>query len=178
MNDTSDSILLARKVILEDCEVIWQWWNDPVTRSMMKNNDPVPWKQHCVWYENLLKDDSRILCMGLLDNLKIGVVRFDTQGVGVYEVSINMNPQVRGKGLGWQVLKKSIEFMTKQRKVVKFFATFKKTNVPSKRTFEKAGFSISEELKYHCERMKLFVPGKELYCQLEPRIMEEDIEKQ
>lgn len=158
--------LIIRQAILEDCRVIWEWWNDPVTRKMMKKNDFVPWDEHCLWFEKVLKDKDRILCVGLMDEQKIGNVRFDLQADDVYEVSINLNPLFRGKGYSPRMLKESIGFLMNIRSVNKLYATLKKINVPSEKTFAKVGFVFMENPKHYYPGMEEFIPESEYYCEL------------
>jgi RimJ/RimL family protein N-acetyltransferase len=157
--------LVVREATLEDRKPIWEWWNDPITRKMMKKNDHVPWEEHCAWFEKVLEDENRILCVGLVDQHKIGVVRFDLRIDEIYEVSINLNPFFRGKGYGSKVLLKSMEYLTKDRKVKKLFAMCKKINIASRKTFEKAGFTVVDPKQYY-PGMERFDGEAELYCEL------------
>jgi len=158
--------LVVREAILEDRRVIWEWWNDPVTRKMMKKNDHVPWDEHCAWFEKILQDGDRILCVALVDGHKIGNVRFDLKADGVYEVSINLNPLFRGKGYSADVLAESIEYLRRIRDVKKLFAKTKRINLPSQKAFEKAGFVLMEDPKCDHPGMEDFVSESEVYCEL------------
>ena len=133
----------------------------------MKRNDQVPWEEHCTWFGKILEDQDRILCIGLQNNKqKIGVARFDRQLNEIYEVSINLNPVFRGQGLGRKILKESIAYLKKNRKVIKLFAGYKKINVPSRKTFEYAGFTnMSPKQRY--PGMEEFDIETECYCELD-----------
>jgi len=131
------SSVRVREAIQEDGRSIWVWWNDPVTRQMMKKNDPVPWDMHCAWFDGVLQDPNRVLCVGYLDNEKIGNVRFDKQADRVYEVSINLNPDFRGRGYGAILLKEAICYLQANRCVELLFAMLKKINIPSKKRLRK-----------------------------------------
>jgi RimJ/RimL family protein N-acetyltransferase len=157
--------LSVRGATQEDREAIWLWWNDPVTRKMMKNNDPVPWSVHCQWFDQLLKDDSRVLCVGLANSEPFSAVRFDLKGPGIYEVSINLNPAFRGKGLATPILMKSIAFLQQKHSVGKLFATLKKVNAPSMRTFARAGFRYADNPIVKHKGLERFDPATELYCE-------------
>lgn len=155
----------VRAAALEDREAVWKWWNDPLTRKMMKRNDPVPWEEHCAWYDGVLKADKRILYVGLYEGSKFGVVRFDFKADQVYEVSINLNPDFRGKGLASPLLEASIAHMTGTRKVRKLFATLKKANVPSMKSFAGAGFTYVDSPRVDHAGLERFTPDTELYCE-------------
>jgi len=159
-------IVIVREAKIEDCKEIWEWWNDPVTRKMMKKNDYVPWEEHCEWFNKVLTDNKRILCVGLVNDQKIGVVRFDLKTGKIYEVSINLNPVFRNRGYGSIFMKESIRYLSKIRDVKRLFAMLKKVNIPSKKTFEKAGFIIVNNPKEKYSGMEQFLPETEYYCEL------------
>jgi len=76
------------------------------------------------------------------------MVRFDKCGKqdNVYEVSINLDPQQRGKGLGRLLLTKAIEhFWTQVADADLILAEIKKENAASKKAFENAGFEEREK---------------------------------
>ncbi len=138
----------VREGTLDDSREIWQWWNDPLTRQMMRKNDPVPWEEHEPWFAGVLNDPNRILCVGLCDGEKLGVVRFDLRQPNEYEVSINLNPAQRGKGYAPQILRKSIEHLLTIRKVNKLWAGCKKINDASRKSFVRAGFVLTPNEAY------------------------------
>jgi RimJ/RimL family protein N-acetyltransferase len=139
-------VLTIRKAQMEDCKEVWQWWNDPVTRKMMKKNDFVPWEIHLKWFRIVISPTTdKFLHLCLMDNKKIGVVRFDDKGNSTFEVSINMNPHFRGKGFGKKMLEQAIKYFTRENSVKKLFAVFKKINIPSKKTFLYNKFVIKRE---------------------------------
>lgn len=157
--------LVVREATLEDRRVIWEWWNDPVTRKMMKKNDYVSWEEHCAWFEGVLEDNERILCVGLVGSQKTGNVRFDLQADGVYEVSINLNPLFRGKSYGSQMLIESINYLKRIRSIRKLLAMMKKINIPSRRAFEKAGFVVKDSEYCYPRIVGRFSQETEWYCE-------------
>ena len=159
-------MVVVGEATLDDRQVIWEWWNDPVTRRMMKKHEFVPWEEHCAWFDGVLKDPNKILCVGLVDGQKIGNVRFDAQGDDVYEVSINLNPAWRGRGYGAQLLQASIAYLKGIRPVSTLIGGMKKVNLPSRKTFEKVGFVITEP-NYAYPRVRgRFEPETEWYCEM------------
>lgn len=156
---------MVREAQAKDRKEIWDWWNDPVTRLMMKQNAYVPWEDHCVWYANLLVDPNRVLCVGEFNGTKIGVVRFDYREDGIYEVSINLNPECRGNGYAPLMLKSCSEYFMSLYQPRKLYATLKSENIPSKKSFARAGFTYitaPTDLPY----MGQFSCESELYCEL------------
>ena len=90
---------------LSHSRAIWEWRNDPVTRSMCRSKDLVSWEDHSIWYQKALANPKRIMYVGITEQLPIGVVRFDSINnlEDSFEISININPSERGKGLGLEV---------------------------------------------------------------------------
>lgn len=159
--------LTVREAALEDREVMWEWWNDPVTRQMMKQNHYVPWEEHCAWFEQVLANPDKVLCMAIANSEKIGVVRFDLRAEDVYEVSINLNPGQRGRGYAPQALRRASEYVIDRRHPKKLFATLKKINIPSEKSFARAGFKYVEPTETY-RGLENFLEETELYCELIP----------
>lgn len=158
--------IITRKVTIEDQKIVWQWWNDPQTRQMMKLNDNVPWEVHKKWFQDILTSKTKILLMSTLKNIKLGVVRFDLQEDNIYEVSINLNPEHRGKGYGKKILKNSIDFFLKYHpETLKLFAMFKKINIASKQTFLHNEFTIVENPSKETKGLEMFDEQTEEYCE-------------
>lgn len=134
--------LTVREAIQEDRIPIWEWWNDPVTRQMMRQHDFVPLKVHNQWFAAVLKDHARILCVGFVGSEKIGVVRFDWRAEDIYEASLNLNPQHRGLGYAPRILRASIDYLRTVRCLKMVYAPVKKINIPSEKSFLRAGFNF------------------------------------
>ena len=143
MNDVS-----IKSATEEHSKAIWEWRNDATTRAMSLNQDLVSWENHQSWYERVLTNSNRHLYVGYKDSIFFGMVRFDKceNKDHAYEVSINLDPQQRGKGLGKLLLTKAIEhFWTQVADADLILAEIKKENVASKKAFENAGFDERQE---------------------------------
>jgi L-amino acid N-acyltransferase YncA len=86
----------------EHSKAIWEWRNDETTRAMSLNQDLVSWENHQSWYKGVLINKDRHLYVGYTEGILFGIVRFNKHKnqAPTYEVSINLDPQQRGKGLG------------------------------------------------------------------------------
>ena len=128
---------------LSHSRAIWQWRNDPVTRSMFRSEDLISWECHSNWYQKTLANPNRIMYVAITEQLPIGVVRFDSINnlEGTFEISININPLERSKGLGLEVLKNALYKLKQERPgVQKIIAEVKKENPASNRLFVSCGF--------------------------------------
>lgn len=139
----SDSELRVRKVDIFDARDVWEWWNDPLTRQMMAKKNFVPWDEHQQWFRRLIEDDNRLMCIGVCRESKVGVVRFDLRESAskLWEVSINLNPKFRGRGLASIFLTASCDFFSQRHHNAILYANVGVVNnIASQRTFERAGF--------------------------------------
>jgi len=126
-----------RRACQADAETLFLWRNDPATRAMCINSDPIAWPGHLDWLGKALANPDRILLIGELDGEPIGTVRLDQEN-GVSKASWTIAPQARGKGLGAALLTAALAHATTPMVI----ATIRRDNVASKRIAEKAGFAF------------------------------------
>jgi RimJ/RimL family protein N-acetyltransferase len=147
--------MLIRPADLIDLQDIFYWRNDAFSRTMFQSSDLVSLNEHIEWYQRSLKNPRKRMYIGLIHEQKVGVVRFDYEpDIDQSEVSINLNPQLRGKGYGFTLLANSISLYDKiQNNALK--ATVKKENIASLKIFMKCKFLITsdDEHFYHLMRI-------------------------
>ena len=146
---------------------IWLWWNDKTTRKMMKNNEVVEWDTHVYWYHNLLRDPNRTLYISQNYDNKIGVVRFDRIFGNVFDTSINLNPDHRGKGYGAKMIALGVYRIARDQKPITCIASVKIKNPASWKSFIKAGYTISENIIPEDVRLKDFDPQTEYFLKMD-----------
>lgn len=125
----------------DDSELIWLWRNDPVMRAMAKTSDPITWADHAAWFDRTLARPSSSLYLIEVDYSPAAMVRFDALD-GEAAVSINVNPDLRGRGVGRRALvmaceRYAAEAASPRPRVV---AEVRVGNAPSLRLFRSAGF--------------------------------------
>jgi RimJ/RimL family protein N-acetyltransferase len=131
-----------------DSRDLFEWRNDPQTRVVSISTDEVPWEDHYRWFTASLSNQRRqiYMCCTVIDGSSdsIGVVRFDIdESLTEAEVSINLNPRVRGRGLGTQTLLAGIaEFESDRPSVMRLTAQIRDSNEASVAIFRKAGFNL------------------------------------
>ena len=136
-----------RTIKKEDCIEIFNWRNNKISRIMSFNNQIISFSDHEKWFKENINNPLIVFFIGENENGKLGIVRFELDlKKNFSEVSINMNPEMRGKGFGRELLKKSIEAYLKNRKCV-LKAKIKIENEISMKLFLSMGFSISEKKK-------------------------------
>ena len=134
----------VRKAEKADCQDIFNWRNNFVSRQMFHNTNVVGWDEHIAWFEKVLSSHQTVLliCAEASDK-KIAVVRFDIEETCV-EVSINTNPDMRGRGYGKQCLNAAIAYFIGERPSI-MRAEIKDENIVSKKAFEAAGFAFENQ---------------------------------
>ena len=125
----------VRKAIADDAADLLAWRNDPLTRAMSRTTEPVEAAEHARWFQRALTDATCTLLIGEDGADKIGMVRL-SRGEET-EVSINLNPAARGRGLARELLALAL---AEERGAV--LAVIKPENLPSIRLFEGAGFVL------------------------------------
>lgn len=122
---------------------------------MFRNNRIVGLEEHSEWFQNSLANPSRKIFIGEILNKKIGICRFDQKNSkNCAEISINLNPAMRGKNLGYIFLKNSM-LLYQEDKPTNLLAEIRKDNIASIKIFEKCGFVVEsskdEFISYKCK---------------------------
>jgi len=140
----------VKRATENDSKDIWEWRTNSLTRRMFKDSGYVCWADHHIWYKKSLADPNRYIYVGFLaDGAKVGVCRFDIDEINhVAEVSINLNPTHRGRGLSLSLLTESL-FAFSTHRIVNLSAKIKKKNIPSVKCFSRAGFNMVKENNYY-----------------------------
>ena len=132
-------LLSLRPVNREDRECLFEWANDPITRSNSFSHNPISWADHLQWFEDKLSDSNTAFFVGLdADAVPIGQVRFDRQGNSA-TISVSVAPNERGRGYGARLIHLGALHM-EQRGITTIWAKIKPQNQQSISTFKLAGF--------------------------------------
>lgn len=137
-----DSFVHVREATLDDANNMFIWRNHLSVRSVSRSTEPISYTQHEAWLRMSLELDSRLLLIGAdLDGQEVGVTRFDAIDDTLVEVSIYLNPDRSGTGLGSKLLKAAEEYLARKwQTMTEIVAYTMPGNVRSERLFEKAGY--------------------------------------
>ncbi len=118
-----------------DSKLIWEWRNDELTRRMSRTTDAIAWERHSAWYAGT---ESKIVMVSV-DGEPAAMLRFD-RVQHVAEININLNPAMRGKGLGAPILIAGCTYGFETYDLARIHAEVKPENLASIKIFERAGF--------------------------------------
>lgn len=128
-----------RPANFNDWQHLLKWRNDPIARLNSFDQDIISEDIHKKWFKaSLLNKQRKILIMEDSSGVPIGTIRSDTNSQNEEELSWNISPDHRGKGLGGLML--SLFFKNTHGK---FVAKIKKENIASIKIAESNGFAYS-----------------------------------
>jgi ribosomal protein S18 acetylase RimI-like enzyme len=135
------SQLAVRRALPEDVMDILRWRNDPHVCAMSRQHGPIDEAAHRTWYSQAVNDPDRLLIIGSVAGQKAGIVRFDCLQESLWEVSITLTPEARGRGLGRRLLEMALECLHVAHAPTEVLAVARLSNEPSVKLFLSLGFN-------------------------------------
>jgi RimJ/RimL family protein N-acetyltransferase len=135
-------VIEFRRAGWEDCELLFRWRNDPRTRKHSFNPEAIAEAEHHKWFAASVQDDRRILLLACADSKVVGVLRFDLldEPLRTAEVSIYVDPERHGQGLGKEILKGVEAWLKENTEIERLHAKVMQDNRPSVEIFKGCGF--------------------------------------
>ena len=123
---------------------ILSWRNDPITRQNSINQQVISVNNHKEWIKSQLENMETKLIMHFVDNMPAGLVKLDKLNKNEFGISINLNPDFRGKKLSSRFINNSLHHLLENQgeKEIEVLASIKPNNVPSINAFERSGFTL------------------------------------
>ncbi len=121
---------------------VFEWANDPGTRSNSFSSELISLEDHISWFTNKITDPNTLflICSGA-DGF-VGQVRFDKKGDNRYVISFSVAPDMRGKGYGVKMVQAGISQFTKTVGPGQVIVGYvKETNQASMKIFQRLEFS-------------------------------------
>lgn len=129
-----------REVDETDCQILFDWRNDPDVYKYQRNTKPLLWHSHVCWFESRLKTKLTLPFLAYqFGSELVGYARIDEEGKGLF-ISIIISSSWRKKGIGQQVLSHFIKYMENKFEATTFFAYIHKDNIASSIIFMRTGF--------------------------------------
>lgn len=137
MQPQLDRIRLA---VVEDCDLVYSWRNHPLVRRSSQTTTPIAEAEHQSWFKDSVANDQRIMLIAEQQRVPVGVVRFDIDG-SCAEVSVFLNPEKVGYGLGEPVLHAGEQWLRENNQAIKkLSARVIPDNHASKSLFRRSGY--------------------------------------
>ena len=135
----------VRPATNDDRETVYQWANDPQTRAVSFRQGPIPWPEHCRWFAARLADPDHLFYIVVSPGGEpLGQIRFALDPAGQAVISVGLDRNCRGSGLGGRIIRQACEQAITARSLTRVQARIRPDNAPSIRAFAKAGFRRCE----------------------------------
>jgi len=142
-----------REALSEDMKVLWQWRNDPLTRSNSFHHESISLEEHARWFAGkLMSVATRIYLLEDDASRPLAQVRYERRAPGMADVHITVAPDHRGKGYGKHALAKSLSQAMQALRIQSVEAAVKEGNTASMRMFLGAGFQQTGQQLHDGER--------------------------
>jgi UDP-2,4-diacetamido-2,4,6-trideoxy-beta-L-altropyranose hydrolase len=132
----------VRAASMADAERMYRWRNDVRVREVSRDDGEIALSDHLRWLESALPAADRHILVGESPRGKpVGVVRFDALDERRFEVSIYLDPECVGAGIGGPLLREAENELVKRiNSPVDIIAFTLSGNKASERLFENGGY--------------------------------------
>lgn len=129
-------MIVLRKVNRADCDLLFQWANDPECRKNSFSEDPIEYETHVRWFHKMLREFDCDLFVVEDEENPIGMLRLDyEQSCAI--ISYSVAREKRQKGYGKKILQLAEEYVKKNKeRIDRMLGEVKEDNIGSQRAFE------------------------------------------
>lgn len=131
--------LNLRRCIRDDAERVWKWREADGAPRFYRTGRPTPWDVHLKWFEAALADDRRVLFIVEENGRPIAHLRFDLADAVLPEVSLAVDPALKGENLGLRTVAHAVMYARKMD-WPGLSAVVHQDNTASAKVFERNGF--------------------------------------
>jgi len=147
------SALQARRASQADAGLAHRWRNHRTTREASSDTREIDWATHNAWWQASLARDDRLMLIGSVGSIDVGVIRFDLPADGrAAEVSLYLDPALHGLGLGGRLLsagERELHALHPAAVSAGVDATVRADNAASQRMFSAAGYTRCGDTVWH-----------------------------
>ncbi len=140
--------IILRKFKITDSKEILNWRNDEKTIKNSLSKNRVKESNHYKWMISAIKNKTgNHYYIASINNKNIGVVIYELNKNNNFFVSINLNPNFRGKGMGKKLLLLSQKKREIKEKNNLLYARIKMNNSQSIKVFSASNFTLLRNCK-------------------------------
>jgi RimJ/RimL family protein N-acetyltransferase len=123
-----------------DCQLLWEWANDPEVRTLSFSSEPIPQWQHVQWFKTKLSDPNCLIYLAIdRDDIPIGQIRYEIENNEAV-VSVSIDRKFRNRGYGSTLIQLASQQAFHIANLARIHAYIKPVNQASIRAFVKANF--------------------------------------
>jgi RimJ/RimL family protein N-acetyltransferase len=151
-----------------DCRKFWELRNESAARAASFDSSVISYETHQIWFAKRLADPNTKLFVVLHGKgEEIGYVRFEIAGSEA-EISVSLDKEFRGKGLGAAAIRAGCEHVMRELKVERIIAHVRCDNPASAAAFKKVGFVVRAEVEIKGVKayMMSMQPNRSVSCLL------------
>ncbi len=140
-------MITLRPTTSNDCDLLYTWVNDPVTRESYFNQEEIPYEIHKSWFMRFNLD--HIFLFSDENKNDVGVLRFENKN-SEWIISLNIAPDHRNKGYASQIFSlASPEFLKRNPNISMLYAYIKEENIFVQKAILKAGYKYIKTIEYN-----------------------------
>ena len=137
--------ITQRTAAFSDALVLLTWRNNPRVREFSVHSELIPTNEHLEWLTaRLERVQLEPFFLFESDHKVIGMSRLDviSKSTGKYEISVLVDPNQHGKGVGTRILNMTCESFFSMHPEDTIVATVHQQNFVSQKLFISAGFDL------------------------------------
>jgi spore coat polysaccharide biosynthesis predicted glycosyltransferase SpsG/GNAT superfamily N-acetyltransferase len=135
------STLQVRPASQDDAGQLHRWRNHPTVRAVSTQGEEIALSDHQAWLDRVLVAPDRWLLIGQIGEYAVGSIRWDRVADDQQEVSLYLDPDLLGLGLGPPLLLAGEQAMARRLgHPFSVRATVLPGNTASQRLFERCGY--------------------------------------
>jgi UDP-2,4-diacetamido-2,4,6-trideoxy-beta-L-altropyranose hydrolase len=123
-----------RNLVEKDCQLMFNWANDPDVRNNAFQSENIIWKNHLDWFMDKMNNPNSQIYILERNGVSIGQIRFDKEK-DYWKIDYSIDRNYRGLGMGTNIVKLGIKKIQGELK-----AWVKSNNMASRKVFENLGF--------------------------------------
>lgn len=133
-------IIYLKEATIDNANLLFEWVNDETVRKSAFNSNAIDFNEHINWFNQKLLLTNCKIYIAYFEDRPIGQIRIDIENSNAI-IDYSVDKYYRNKGLGLLLLLEvENEIKKSYKQINQLIGNVKYNNIPSQRTFEKAGY--------------------------------------